>query len=84
MIRHFLLLGFRNLNKNRSNTLISVFALSLGIAILLIISIYANNELSVDNYHEHSSRIFKVSYGKSSVTPGPLSDLLENNFTKVS
>lgn len=83
MIRHFLLLGFRNLNKNKSNTLISVFALSLGIAILLVISIFAKNELSVDDFHKNSSRIFKVSYGKSSVTPGPLSDLLENNFPEI-
>ena len=83
MIRHFLLLGFRHLKKNKSNTLISVFALSLGIAIFLIISIFANNELSVDTFHKDSSRIFKVSYGKSSVTPGPLSDLLENNFPEI-
>ena len=83
MISHFFKLGFRNLYKNKSNTLISVLSLSLGIAIILVISIFANNELSVDNFHENSSRIFKVSYGKSSGTPGPLSDLLENNFPEI-
>ncbi len=83
MIRHFFKLGFRNLNKNKSNTLISVLSLSLGIAILLLISIFANNELSVDSFHENSSSIFKVSYGNSSGTPGPLSDLLENNFPEI-
>ena len=83
MVSHFFKLGFRNLIKNKSNTLISVLSLSLGIAILLVISIFANNELSVDNFHENSSRIFKVSYGNSSGTPGPLSDLLENNFPEI-
>jgi putative ABC transport system permease protein len=83
MVRHFFKLGFRNLNKNKSNTFIGVLSLSLGIAILLLISIFAKNELSVDNFHENSSRIFKVSYGNSSGTPGPLSDLLETNFPEI-
>ena len=83
MVIHFFKLGFRNLIKNKSNTLISVLSLSLGIGILLVISIFANNELSVDNFHKNSSRIFKVSYGNSSGTPGPLSDLLENNFPEI-
>jgi len=55
MVRHFFKLGFRNLIKNKSNTLISVLSLSLGIAILLVISIFANNELSVDNFQEKST-----------------------------
>lgn len=83
MIRHFLKLGFRNLHKNKSNTLISILALSFGIAILLTISIFANNELSIDNFHKNSAGIFKVSYGKSSVTPGPLADLLESSFPEI-
>jgi len=83
MIRHFFKLGYRNLNKNKSNTLISVLSLSLGIAILLVIAIFAHNELSVDNFHKNASNIYKVSYGKSSGTPGPLSDLLENNFPEI-
>ena len=83
MIRHFLKLGFRNLKKNKSNTLISVFALSLGIAILLVISIFADNELSIDKFHKDSASIVKVSYGKSSATPGPLSDLLEESFPEI-
>jgi len=83
MIRHFIKLGIRNLNKNKINTLISVLSLSLGIAILLVISIFANNELSVDSFHENSSRIFKVSYGHSSGTPGPLSELLKTSFPEI-
>jgi putative ABC transport system permease protein len=83
MFRHFLKLSFRNLNKNKGNTLVNVFSLSLGITILLLIAIYAQNELSVDNFHTKSSRIFKVSYGNSSGTPGPLSELLKNNFPEI-
>jgi putative ABC transport system permease protein len=83
MIRHFIKLGFRNLRKNLSNTLVHVLSLSLGVAILLVISIFVNNELGVDNFHKNSAAIFKVSYGKSSATPGPLSELLRTNFPEI-
>jgi putative ABC transport system permease protein len=83
MIRHFLRLGFRNLYKNKNNTLVNLTGLSLGIGILLVISIYANNELSVDSFHENSAQIYKLTQGKSSGTPGPLEELLESNFPDI-
>lgn len=83
MFRHFLKLSLRNLNKNKSNTLVNVFSLSLGITILLLIAIFARTELSVDHFHTKSSEIFKISYGNSSGTPGPLSELLKNNFPEI-
>lgn len=83
MIRHFLKLGVRNLYKNKSNTLVNLFGLSLGIAILLVISIFASNELSMDTFHENSSHIYKISSGNSSGTPGPLKALLESNFPEI-
>ena len=83
MFNFFLKLSLRNLNKNRSNTLVNVFSLSLGFTILLLIAIFAHNELNVDKFHSNSSGIFKISYGKSSSTPGPLSELLKNNFPEI-
>jgi putative ABC transport system permease protein len=83
MIKHIIKLGFRNLSKDVSTTLVHIFSLSLGIAILLVISLFVKNELSVDQFHDNSSRIFKTSYGKSSGTPGPLSELLSNNFPEI-
>jgi putative ABC transport system permease protein len=83
IIWHFLKLGYRNLKKNKSNTLINLFGLSLGIAILLVISIFLSNELSVDKFHVNSSNIYKVSRGEASVVPGPLSAFLKDNFPEI-
>ena len=83
IIWHFLRLGFRNLYKNKKNTLINLSGLALGIAILLVISIYVNNELSVDKFHGNSSSIYKVSHGKFSLGPGPLAALLRDNFPEI-
>jgi len=83
MVRYFIKLGFRNLIKNKSTSLISILSLSLGITILLLISIFAKNEFSVDNFHRNASNIVKVTYGNSSGTPGPLSELLETSFPEI-
>ena len=83
MFMHFLKLAFRNLCKHKRNTIINLIGLSLGIAILLVISIFASNELNVDKFHEKADQICKISYGTSSGTPGPLADLLEQNFPEI-
>lgn len=83
MIKFCFKLGLRNLIKNKSTTTISVLSLSLGIAFLLLIAIFARNELNIDDFHSNNSNIVKISYGNSSGTPGPLSELFKNNFPEI-
>ncbi len=83
MFNFFLKIGFRNTYKYKNVTFINIICLSLGITILLLIASYAHNELSVDNFHTRASRIYKVSYGNSSFTPGPLSGLLKGEFPEI-
>ncbi|MEN8121271.1 MAG: FtsX-like permease family protein [Bacteroidota bacterium] len=83
MIRYILKLGFRNLQKSKGNTFINLLSLTLGFTILILIAVFVQNELSIDNFHSNSSIIYKLSYGKSSGTPGPLSSLLKNNFPEI-
>jgi len=83
MFSHFLKLGFRNISKYSATTLINTVCLSIGISILLLITRYAHNELSIDRFHTKASRIYKVSYGNSSFTPGPLSGLLNSEFPEI-
>ena len=69
--------------KHWSVSFIGILSLSVGISVLLIIEIFTSNELSVDRIHNNASRIFKVSYGSSSSTPGPLSGLLASEFPEI-
>jgi putative ABC transport system permease protein len=83
MFKYYIKIGFRNIFKYKNNSFVNIISLSLGIAILILIGAYSHNELSVDNFHTNSSQIVKVSYGNSSFTPGPLSDLLKLNFPEI-
>ncbi|MBI9056099.1 MAG: ABC transporter permease [Bacteroidales bacterium] len=83
MFKYNIKIGFRNIFKYKSNSIVNTISLSLGIAILLLIGAYSHNELSVDNFHKKATQIVKVSYGNSSFTPGSLSDLLKMNFPEI-
>ena len=83
MVRYYFKIGFRNVLKYRSVSLIGILSLSIGITVLFLIAIFTRNELNVDNFHSKFSQIYKVSYGNSSFTPGPLSGLLHEKFPEI-
>lgn len=83
MLTHYFKLSIRILSKHKSVSITNMLCLSLGMATLLLISTYVKNELSVDSFINHKSEIYKVSYGKSSATPGPLAQLLKTKFPEI-
>jgi len=83
MIKHLFKLSFRNIIKNKTNTGINIASLALGITILLLIMMYTVNELSVDSFHSKTDRIYKITYGISSLTPGPLNEYLKDKFPEI-
>lgn len=62
MIRNFLKIGIRNLLKQRFYSIINITGLSVGIACCILIVMLVNFELSYDEYHEKSDRIYQVGF----------------------
>ncbi len=60
MFRHYLLVSWRNILRNKFYTIILVAGLAVGIASSLLLGIYTWNELTYDNFHEKKERIFLV------------------------
>lgn len=83
MLKHFIKISLRNIFKNKMNTTLNVTSLALGITISLLIAAYASNELNTDKFHSKKEQIYKLSYGNSSLTPGPLNAYLKNNFPEI-
>ena len=46
--------------RNKTSSFINVSGLSIGIACVLMIVIYIQNELSYDKFHKDADRIFQV------------------------
>jgi putative ABC transport system permease protein len=60
MIKNYLLVAVRQLRKNRGYSFINIFGLATGMAIALVIGIWAFDELSVDQGMPNGDRIVEI------------------------
>ena len=60
MFQNYLKIGWRNLLRSKSYSLINITGLAAGIASCLLILLYISDELSYDRYHEKADRIHRI------------------------
>ena len=60
MLRHQLLLAFRNFTKHKSIFAINLFGLAIGLTIVILIMTWVQSELAVHHGHEKGDRIYQV------------------------
>jgi putative ABC transport system permease protein len=92
MTGHNLKIAGRILWRHKMNTLLNVIGIAVGIACFVQISLFVNQELSFDKFHENGSQIFRVwgreDYGEGQEffytnTPIPLEKALEENIPEI-
>lgn len=60
MFKNYLKTAIRNIMKNKVYSFIIILGFSIGLACVLLISMWVRNELSFDRFHSKSDRIYKV------------------------
>jgi putative ABC transport system permease protein len=60
MLKSYLKTALRHMGRNLSYTLISVFGLSIAVACYLLINLYVFDELSYDQFHNDTDKIYRV------------------------
>jgi putative ABC transport system permease protein len=60
MLRNYLIIGFRNLMRNKSYAALNIAGLAVGIAACVLIFAVVRFELSYDTFHRNYSRIYRV------------------------
>lgn len=91
MIKNYLKVALRNFVKNKSFTVLSVLSLSIAIACVMLIGLYAKQEFSYDRFHEKSDSIYRlVTHSMNQeaertvgFVPLPLAPHLKENFPSV-
>jgi hypothetical protein len=91
MLRHNLLLIFRNFKRFKSTFFINLISLSKGLACVLLIFLWVGDELRVDKFHEKDSQLFQVLENQKVVgeiyttesTPGHLAESLSVEMPEV-
>lgn len=91
MLKHYLLISWRNIIRNRFYTIILVLGLAIGIASTLLLGIYTWHELTYDSFHKNKERVFLVGVhekkGGDEVTGGwttpPTGPALQEYFQQI-
>lgn len=89
MLSNHFKLAFRNLLRNKVQSLINISGLALGIACCLIVFLIIRYELSFDSFHSKADRIYRVntkfitSGGFAKGAPLPIGEALKRDFPEV-
>ena len=91
MLRHYVKIAWRNMQKQRMYAIINIGGFAMGIAACMLIALYIGNELSYDKDNPNSGRIFRV-VGEAKMNgevhsgigfPAPMAKALLNDFPEV-
>jgi len=91
MIKNYLLVAIRNLQRNKTFSFINIMGLALGMACSLLIMLWVQNEYSVDAFNKNSSQLYSVyerQFYNDKVdafhsTPGLMADEIKRVFPDV-
>lgn len=60
MIKHYVKVALRNLEKQKTLAFINIFGLSVGLTCFILFLLYAVNEFSYDRFHKNAGTIYRV------------------------
>ncbi len=91
MLKHNILLFFRNIKRHKSTFLINIIGLSTGLACVLLIALWVVDEQKTNNFHEKGDQLVQILQNlptpngieTENATQGPLAKALVNEFPEV-
>ena len=91
MLNYLFKIFLRNFQKQKTFTIINVFGLSLGFAVVLVIGFWIHFHLNFDKEIENAENIYRIvqriNDGNESelisLTPGPLAESLSDNYPEI-
>ncbi|WP_254560745.1 ABC transporter permease [Dyadobacter diqingensis] len=91
MLQTYIKIAIRSLVHNKGYSAITIFGLSIGLAVSLLCFLYVKDELSYDTFHDKSERIYRINSditysGKSmqgASAPTPMAQTLKKDFPEV-
>jgi putative ABC transport system permease protein len=60
MLKNYILIAFRNLQKHKLFSLINIFGLSLGLACCLLLTLYVQDEMAYDRHLKRKDDVYRI------------------------
>ncbi len=76
-------LMLRNLKRNKLHSAINIFGLAIAITLVLLLSSYISNEVSVDSFHTNKDRIYMVHGDKIGSFAPPFGQYILDNIPEA-
>ncbi len=89
MIKNYLKIAIRNLQKYKTGSLITIVSLSIGLAFCFLIFLFIKDEFSFDRFHDKAESIYKIVTNDHfhelayRTGPVPMAPLLKEYFSEV-
>jgi putative ABC transport system permease protein len=91
MFKNYVKVSFRNIIQHRAYSMVNVCGLAVGMAIFIMVFLYARHEYSYDKFHDNRSQIYRVEQIQKNregneiipLTPAPLASVLNKNYPEV-
>ncbi len=92
MLKSYFKTAWRNFLKNKLFSAINLIGLSMGMAAVLLIGIYFQNELSYDTFHKNKDSVYRIGFeffnqgkslGKGPVFTPPFGPDAQNEFPEI-
>ncbi|PHQ29912.1 ABC transporter permease [Leeuwenhoekiella nanhaiensis] len=91
MLRNYIKIAWRNIIRYKTNSLLNILGLTIGLASVMLIALYIQNELSYDTAFKDADRVYRVNMkGKmgdnsfyAGYTPPPAGEALVSNFPEI-
>lgn len=89
MIKNYLKIALRNLQKYKTGSFINIVGLSIGLAFCILVYLFIKDELSFDRFHEKADSIYSIvindHFYEYSHRPGPvpMAPVLKDHFPEI-
>ena len=74
---------FRYLFKNKLYTGVTIFGFAISLTFILLLTVYIQNELKVDDFHVNKERIFRIEDGEYADFSPPIAEEIKNSTPEI-
>ncbi|MEN8120989.1 MAG: FtsX-like permease family protein [Bacteroidota bacterium] len=83
MIKNYIKIAFANLIKSKVYSSISIFSLSIGMAVSILLLIYVTDELSYDRYNEKADNIYRLCHEEDPYQAPQIAKFLTDKLPQI-